>query len=102
MDNEVADFLRYCRLERRLADLTCKAYERDVLQSVHRIVCEVPIPVRVVAVRDEDLEMLHRGYSALGPSASGSTARPNVREAARLGSKALLQNGDDLLNPFGK
>lgn len=30
MDNELADVLRYCRLERRLADLTCKAYERDV------------------------------------------------------------------------
>lgn len=34
MDNELADFLRYCRLERRLADLTCKAYERDVRACV--------------------------------------------------------------------
>lgn len=34
MDNEVADFLRYCRLERRLADLTCQAYERDVRACV--------------------------------------------------------------------
>jgi site-specific recombinase XerD len=30
MESEVADFLRFCRLERRLADLTCSAYERDV------------------------------------------------------------------------
>jgi integrase/recombinase XerD len=30
METEVADFLQYCRVERRLADLTCKAYERDV------------------------------------------------------------------------
>jgi site-specific recombinase XerD len=30
VQNELADFLRYCRLERRLADATCKAYERDV------------------------------------------------------------------------
>jgi len=30
MDNELADFLRYCQLERRLAEATCKAYERDV------------------------------------------------------------------------
>jgi site-specific recombinase XerD len=30
MQSEVSDFLRYCRLERRLADLTCSAYERDV------------------------------------------------------------------------
>jgi site-specific recombinase XerD len=26
----LSDFLIYCRIERRLADLTCKAYERDV------------------------------------------------------------------------
>ncbi|HEX3054798.1 MAG TPA: site-specific integrase, partial [Gaiellaceae bacterium] len=30
MDTELADFLRYCRVERRLAELTCTAYERDV------------------------------------------------------------------------
>src|SRR4051794_12397026 len=28
---EVADFLRFCRFERRLAPMTCSAYERDVL-----------------------------------------------------------------------
>ena len=26
----LSDFLIYCRVERRLAELTCKAYERDV------------------------------------------------------------------------
>ena len=30
MDTELADFLHYCRVERRLAELTCTAYERDV------------------------------------------------------------------------
>ena len=30
MRRELADFLDYCRLERRLAPLTCTAYERDV------------------------------------------------------------------------
>ena len=30
MDAEVADFLVFCRVERRLAELTCTAYERDV------------------------------------------------------------------------
>ena len=30
MRRELADFLHYCRLERRLAPLTCSAYERDV------------------------------------------------------------------------
>jgi site-specific recombinase XerD len=30
MFNALSDFIIYCRVERRLADLTCKAYERDV------------------------------------------------------------------------
>jgi site-specific recombinase XerD len=30
MFNALSDFLIYCRVERRLADHTCKAYERDV------------------------------------------------------------------------
>jgi site-specific recombinase XerD len=30
MRQELADFLDYCRIERRLASLTCSAYERDV------------------------------------------------------------------------
>jgi site-specific recombinase XerD len=28
--NALADFLIYCRVERRLSELTCRAYERDV------------------------------------------------------------------------
>ena len=31
VSSEVADFLRFCKLERRLAPMTCSAYERDVL-----------------------------------------------------------------------
>jgi site-specific recombinase XerD len=30
MFNALSDFIIYCRVERRLADLTCQAYERDV------------------------------------------------------------------------
>jgi site-specific recombinase XerD len=30
VSNALSDFLIFCRIERRLADLTCKAYERDV------------------------------------------------------------------------
>ncbi len=30
MRQELADFLNYCRIERRLAPLTCSAYERDI------------------------------------------------------------------------
>src|SRR4051794_8261062 len=34
MQREVDDFLTFCRIERRLADLTCRAYERDVKACV--------------------------------------------------------------------
>src|SRR5438270_4371485 len=34
MHEQVTDFLHYCRIERRLADLTCAAYERDVKACV--------------------------------------------------------------------
>ena len=30
MESALSDFLNYCRLERRLAPLTCSAYERDI------------------------------------------------------------------------
>ncbi len=30
MESALSDFLHYCRLERRLAPLTCSAYERDI------------------------------------------------------------------------
>ena len=30
MDREVEVFVRFCGFERRLAELTCRAYERDV------------------------------------------------------------------------
>jgi site-specific recombinase XerD len=32
---EVADFERYCRVERRLSPLTCSAYERDATACLH-------------------------------------------------------------------
>jgi len=34
MDRELADFVVFCRVERRLADATCRAYERDVRACV--------------------------------------------------------------------
>jgi site-specific recombinase XerD len=30
MQNALSDFIIFCRVERRLAEQTCKAYERDV------------------------------------------------------------------------
>jgi site-specific recombinase XerC len=34
MHRELADFLDYCRIERRIAPLTCSAYERDVTTCI--------------------------------------------------------------------
>ena len=35
MQDALNDFLNYCRLERRLAPLTCSAYERDIRACLH-------------------------------------------------------------------
>jgi site-specific recombinase XerD len=37
MFNALSDFLIYCRIERRLAELTCKAYERDVRSCLEHL-----------------------------------------------------------------
>lgn len=39
MKEELADFLRFCAVERRLAPLTCAAYERDVRRAW--VICRV-------------------------------------------------------------
>lgn len=72
MDSAPADFLRYCRLERRLADLTCSAYERDV-RACLRFLREQGID-DLARVRPPDL----RGFlaeEAKGRPAVGSQAR---------------------------
>jgi site-specific recombinase XerD len=53
MRRELADFLDYCRLERRLAPLTCSAYERDVGACLAFL--ERKGIVTVTAVRPADL-----------------------------------------------
>lgn len=42
MIEELDDFLHHCRVERRLAPLTCQAYERDV-RACHRYLCNAGI-----------------------------------------------------------
>jgi site-specific recombinase XerD len=53
MHEEVADFLHYCRIERRLAELTCSAYERDVTACLRFLQAEGITDLR--AVRPPDL-----------------------------------------------
>jgi hypothetical protein len=96
MEQEVADSLAYCRVERRLADLTCSAYERDVraclaflsergIRDLGRvgapylrafIAAEAPVPVKVVS----------NPTAPLGPSDLAvlvvETVAPSLRAAA--------------------
>ncbi|MGH2848187.1 MAG: site-specific integrase, partial [Thermoleophilaceae bacterium] len=40
MQAELDDFVRYCAVERRLAPLTCSAYERDVRACLRFLAAE--------------------------------------------------------------
>ncbi len=68
MQSEVSDFLRYCRLERRLADLTCSAYERDVTSCMSFLEGEGFSDWR--AVRPPDLRSFLAHEAETRPAAS--------------------------------
>jgi site-specific recombinase XerD len=73
MQSEVSDFLRYCRLERRLADLTCSAYERDVTACMRFLLGEGFGEWR--AVRPPDLRsfLAHEGETRPAASSQART-----------------------------
>src|SRR5437016_5223700 len=79
MQQEVADFLHYCRIERRLADLTCAAYERDVKACV-RFLNEHGID-DLRLVRAPDLRRFLAAEAERRP-ALGSQARTVARSKA--------------------
>jgi site-specific recombinase XerD len=64
MDSELADFLRYCKVERRLAEETCRAYGRDVgacIAFLHSVGIERLEEVRIRHLRGFlDTEATHR------------------------------------------
>jgi len=68
MQSEVSDFLRYCRLERRLADLTCSAYERDVTACMRFLLAEGFC--EWAAVRPPDLRGFLAAEAVTRPAAS--------------------------------
>jgi integrase/recombinase XerD len=68
MQSEVSDFLRYCRLERRLADLTCAAYERDVTACLRFLRAEGFKEWK--AVRPPDLRNFLAAEAVTRPAAS--------------------------------
>src|SRR5579862_1352615 len=72
MYDEVSDFLHYCRIERRLADPTCSAYERDVTACV-RFLTENGID-ELSLVRPPDLRRFLAAEAERRP-ALGSQAR---------------------------
>jgi site-specific recombinase XerD len=72
MHAEVADFLHYCRIERRLADLTCAAYERDVSACVSFLEADGIDELRLV--RPPDLRRFLAAEAERRP-AVGSQAR---------------------------
>ena len=72
MHDEVSDFLHYWRIERRLADLTCSAYERDVTACV-RFLGQSGV-TELQAVRTPDLRRFLAAEAGRRP-ALGSQAR---------------------------
>jgi site-specific recombinase XerD len=72
MHRELADFLDYCRIERRLAPLTCSAYERDVTACM--LFLQANDLTEWGAVRPPDLRRF---------LADESTHRPAVSSQAR-------------------
>lgn len=72
MHTEVSDFLVYCRLERRLAPLTCSAYERDVNACIAALRADGIEELRLV--RPPDLRRFLAAEAERRP-AIGSQAR---------------------------
>lgn len=68
MQSEVDDFIRYVRIERRLADLTCSAYERDVRACLRFLASEEVSEWS--AVRAPDLRRFLAAESVRRPAAS--------------------------------
>lgn len=72
VDADVRDFLDFCRIERRLARLTCSAYERDVTASMRFL--QAAGVTSWADVRPPDLRRFLTGEAGRRP-ALGSQAR---------------------------
>src|SRR5919201_3906386 len=94
MRRELADFLDYCRVERRLAPLTCSAYERDVGACIAFLEREGIVTVR--EVRPADLRRFLAAESIRRPSPS-SQARAVA--ALKCFFRFLLENEQLERNP---
>ena len=81
MHTEVSDFLVYCRLERRLAPLTCSAYERDVNACIAALRADGIEELRLV--RPPDLRRFLAAEAERRP-AIGSQSEQGERTIERL------------------
>jgi site-specific recombinase XerD len=68
MQNALSDFLIYCRLERRPADMTCQAYERDVRACIEHL--RSPGLAALAEVRTADLPAFLAEEATHRPAAS--------------------------------
>jgi integrase/recombinase XerC len=73
MQNAVSDFLIYCRVERRLAELTCQAYERDVRACVDFLRSEGIGALEHVRTPDLRRFLAHEAIRRPAPSSQART-----------------------------
>jgi hypothetical protein len=73
MRRELAEFLDYCRLERRLAPLTCSAYERDVGACLTFLECEAVDALANVRPADLRRFLAEEGTRRPAPSSRART-----------------------------
>jgi DNA-binding CsgD family transcriptional regulator len=75
MDTEVADFLVFCRVERRLAELTCKASELTVARLVAEGLTNREVAERLFVSPHTVNSHLRHAFSKLGISSRVELAR---------------------------
>jgi site-specific recombinase XerD len=68
MLNALSDFIIFCRVERRLAELTCKAYERDVRACIEFLRAQGMCTL--VEIRTSDLRRFLAEEATHRPAAS--------------------------------
>jgi site-specific recombinase XerD len=71
--NALSDFILYCRIERRLAELTCKAYERDVRACLDFLRGQGIAALTEIRTRDLRAFLAEEATHRPAPSSQGRT-----------------------------
>ena len=80
MFNALSDFVLFCRVERRLSDLTCKAYERDVRACIEFLRSQGTSAL--LEVRTSDLRRFLADEATHRPAPSSQARRELLRTLA--------------------